>query len=356
MWQETEYEEARRRRDVVWIDVRSSAEHRESTIPGAVHIPIFDDDERAQIGIAYKESPREATDLGLAIASRKFPELVAQIERTAGDRLPIVFCWRGGMRSKAVATILDLTGRPCARLVGGYRAYRQYVTQRLDNFRAEDLPTPVVLHGMTGVGKTMLLRQLADRGAPVLDLERLARHRGSVFGGIGLEPANQRQFDSALLDELDRLADAPFILMEAESKRIGRATMPDFLLTAKLRGRNIALTADLPVRVARTLAQYSLEDEDEFLAAMAHAVSRIERRFSPDLRKRAENWLAKRDFASLISALLEEYYDPRYRHAMEAYERSFTEVSAEDLDGACDAVLQLCAARGHVIKSAEQAQ
>ncbi len=346
MWQEIEYSKARGRGDVVWIDVRSGAEYEESTIPGAVHIPIFDDEERAQIGTVYKTSPRDATDLGLAIASRKFPELVARIEQVAGDRLPIVFCWRGGMRSKAVATIVDLAGRSCARLTGGYRAYRQYVTARLDHFRAEDLPPAVVLHGMTGVGKTMLLSRLAARGAPVLDLEQLARHRGSVFGGIGLEPANQRQFDSGLLDELDRLAAAPFMLMEAESKRIGRATMPDFLFAAKLRGLNIELTATLPVRVERTLRQYGLEDEDAFHAAMANAVGRIERRFSPDLRKRSAEWLARRDFASLVFALLEEYYDPRYRHAMATYERSFTRISAEDLDTACEAVLKLCPAAG----------
>ena len=348
MWQEMDYRELRGRGDVVWIDVRSTAEHRESTIPGAVHVPIFDDEERARIGVAYKEDPGGAMDLGLAIASQKFPDLVGRIKQAAGDRLPVVFCWRGGMRSRSVATIVDLVGRPCGRLIGGYRAYRQYVTGRLAAFRAEDLPPAVVLHGMTGVGKTMLLARLMDGGAPGLDLEGLARHRGSVFGGIGLDPANQRQFDSALLDELDRLTGAPFVIMEAESKRIGRATMPDFLFEAKLRGVNIELTAPLPVRVERTLEQYSLDDEDEFHAAMAHAVGRIERRFSPDLRKRATGWLAERDFVSLIGALLEEYYDPRYRHAMGAYARSFVEVDAQDLDAAAGAVLELCGRAGIV--------
>ena len=287
-------------------------------------------------------------DLGLVLASQKFPELVARIKQATGDRLPVVFCWRGGMRSKSVATIVDLVGRPCARLIGGYRAYRQYVTERLEALRPEDVPPAVVLHGMTGVGKTMLLARLMDGGAPGLDLEGLARHRGSVFGGIGLDPANQRQFDSGLLDELDRLAGAPFVIMEAESKRIGRATMPDFLFEAKLSGINIELTAPLSVRVGRTLQQYALDNEDEFHAAMEHAVSRIERRFSPDLRKRAARWLAERDFVSLVGALLEEYYDPRYRHAMGAYERSFVEVSAEDLDAAGKAVLELCGRAGIV--------
>ena len=237
MFSELTYEALKDRKDLVWIDVRSEGEFEESMIPGSFNVPLFNSEERAEIGTIYKqESPGRARWVGLEIASQKLPALVkAIIELTAG-KTPVIYCWRGGMRSKTVATILDLMGISAIQLTGGYRGYRQYVTGILASMTVDDLPPLIVIHGMTGVGKTTLLRLLAGEGEPVLDLEGLARHRGSVFGGIGLNPANQRQFDSLLYDELQSLRGKPYLLMEAESKRVGRATLPDFLMDAKKNG------------------------------------------------------------------------------------------------------------------------
>lgn len=341
---ERNYEELRGRAGLVWIDVRSPGEFRESTIPGARNVALFDDEERARIGIAYKRSRAGAVELGLELASRKLPELVRTVRREAGAQLPVIFCWRGGMRSRTLATVLDLLGHSCVRLTGGYRAYRQYVTARLAQARPEDVPRAIVLHGMTGVGKTRILQELACRGEPVLDLEALAGHRGSVFGGIGLDIANQRTFDSRLLDELDRLRGAPYVFLEAESRRIGRATMPDFLIEAKRGGEHVELTASLSVRVSRTLDQYRLDDPDEFALAVGRALEWIDKRFSPDLRARVREWYARRAYEPLIRALLTDYYDPRYRHAMEQYGQPFLCVDADDPDAACD-LLQVVARR-----------
>jgi len=333
------YEELAVRQDVQWIDVRSPGEFAESAIPGAVNIALFDDEQRAQVGTLYKQQgPEAARELGLRIYGAKLPELVAQTRAALAGKVAGVYCWRGGMRSKAVATILELMGLPVVRLAGGYRAYRQFVTAQLATLTKEQLPAVFVVHGMTGVGKTMLLERLAARQLPVLDLEGLARHRGSVFGGIGLQPANQRQFDSALWDELKRLRDAPFVLLEAESKRIGRVSMPEGLFDAKMAGRNFELTASLPVRVERTLMQYQLADEEVFSAEIGYAVGRIEKRFSPDLRKRCQVWLTQRNYAELFAALLTEYYDPRYLHAMQQYPQAFHQVDGEDLERAVDEI------------------
>lgn len=335
---DADYGELRGRGDLVWIDVRSEGEFSESTIPGAVNIPLFRDGERARIGVAYKqESPERARELGLEIASGHLPELVGSVARTLDGRTAAVFCWRGGMRSRTVAAVLDLMGVPAVRVRGGYRAYRQYVGDRLSAFTPEQIPAPIVVHGMTGVGKTLLLNRLAALGEPVLDLEAIAGHRGSVFGGIGLSPHNQRQFDSLLLDELERLSESPFLFMEAESRRIGNASMPDFLFEAKRRGRAIELTASLDERVRRTLAQYQTRGEPMQQAAR-RAIGRIEKRFGPDLRSRVNTWLEAEEWPSLVRALLEEYYDPRYRHAMGQYDGSFLRIDGEDLDAAAEAV------------------
>ncbi len=331
MFADVTYEEARQRQDIVWIDVRSESEHRESTIPQAVSAPLFNDEERARIGTVYKqESPQAAQALGLAIASAKLPILIERISAAAAGRTPVIFCWRGGMRSKAVATVIDLLGVEALRLQGGYRAYRRYVVDHLEALAPEDVPRLIVLHGMTGVGKTMVLHILASRGEPVLDLEAMAEHRGSVFGGIGLAVANQRQFDERLLLALEEVKGRPYAFVEAESKRIGRVSMPDFLFEAKLRGVNIELTAPSAVRVERTLLQYRLDDSEVFHEQVERAVRFIEKRFSPDLRKRAFASLAVRDYHTLIEMLLVEYYDPRYRHAMNAYEQPFTAIDAAD--------------------------
>lgn len=339
MFQDVDFEAVKDRKDLVWIDVRSENEFAESTIPGAVNVPLFNNEERAQIGTLYKQvSPQEARMLGLEFASRKLPDLYRQIKLTAGDRTPVLFCWRGGMRSKSLATILDLMGVHVLRLAGGYRGYRGYITAWLEQLTEESLPPFVVVHGMTGVGKTTLLRILSDLGEPVLDLEGLAGHRGSVFGAIGLRPANQRQFDSALYEALLALRGAPYLLVEAESKRIGHAFVPEPIMTAKRQGINIELVAPTEVRVNRTLEQYRLDDRLEFHMAVTRAIGFIEKRFSPDLRSRIEAWLQDHDYVPLIRALLEEYYDPRYLYARKDYFQPFQVVDATDLTSAADQI------------------
>ncbi len=342
---EATYKELKDRQDLTWIDVRSESEFTESSIPGAINIPLFNNEERAQIGTVYKQvNPVQARWLGLGIASRKLPEIVKQIADEAADRVAAIYCWRGGMRSRSVVTVLELMGIRAVRLTGGYRGYRQYVTERLATMAPTDIPPLIVIHGMTGVGKTTLLRRLADLGEPVLDLERLARHRGSVFGGIGLKPANQRQFDAVLLETLEVVRGRPYLMMEAESKRIGHATMPDFLYEAKRTALHVELAAPLTVRVQRTLEQYALADGEALHQAVERAIAFIQNRFSPDLRKRVAEWMKMRAYAPMIAALLEEYYDPRYQHAQGEYGRPEVVVDATDLDRAaaylCEQVWQ----------------
>ncbi|GAB7386905.1 tRNA 2-selenouridine(34) synthase MnmH [Bacillaceae bacterium] len=323
----------------VVIDVRSPQEYAEATIPGAINVPLFTDDERKEIGTLYKQrGPQEARWRAMELVSPKIPGLMRKIRETAAEgREPVIFCWRGGMRSKAVATLAEMAGLPIVRLTGGYRAYRQSILERLG---PELLPgKAVVLHGMTGVGKTQILQRLEKKGYPVLDLEAIAAHRGSVFGAFGVPvPHNQKTFDALLFHQLKRLKEKghSFFLMEAESKRIGRAVQPDFLLEAKHKGLHIYLQAPLIVRIERTLAEYvyPYQNEPWFKDKIYEALARIEKRLKPETRKAIVQAIEQNEFAKLVELLFLEYYDPRYEHKLEEYDGPFETVDATDLDEA----------------------
>jgi tRNA 2-selenouridine synthase len=330
MYRDVRYEELKNRKDVLLIDVRSEGEYEESHIPGAVNIPLFNNEERAQVGTVYKQIGQEqAKQLGLRIASQKLPALVQAVKEAAGKNEPVIYCWRGGMRSKSVATVLDLMGISVSRLEDGYRGYRESVAEQLARFRLE--AKCVVIHGMTGVGKTELLRRLAEDGEPVLDLEGMAGHKGSAFGSIGESPRNQRMFDSLLLARLEELEDSPYIIMEAESRRIGRVNMPEFLIEAKEQGLHILLEAPLSVRVKRTLNQYLVEDP-EFQERLFGALRSIEKKLPPDDRQFAWQAVEEKNYDALAEILLVKYYDPRYKYTMSHYKGEFVTIDATDLE------------------------
>lgn len=189
--------------------------HQSSRIRQFQTALIFDDKEHKIIGTIYKqESTQIATDKGLEIFSQKLPELYKQYEKLSNEK--VVFCWRGGMRSKETATFLSLMGVKCYRLKGGYRAYRNWVVEQLESFEVK--PKCVVVNGLTGSGKTKILQALSEEGYPVLDLEEMAKHRGSVFGHIGLKPNNQKTFETELVNKLIQHNEAPYVLMEASEE------------------------------------------------------------------------------------------------------------------------------------------
>ncbi|GGA38167.1 tRNA 2-selenouridine synthase [Kroppenstedtia guangzhouensis] len=329
-----EIDAATKEQGIRWIDVRSPGEFETATIPGAVNVPLFDNEERARIGTVYKQQgKKEALRLGMEIVSPKIPRLVESVQEQSRGRTPLLFCWRGGMRSRSMAVFLDLVEVPALRLKGGYRAYREYVVQRLSNYTLK--PRLIVLHGLTGVGKTAILHRLRESGLPVLDLEELAGHRGSAFGSLGeIRPRNQRMFDSLLLEVLEAHQEAPYLFMEAESKRIGRVHMPDFLERAKEVGIPVLVEASMDTRVHHILDSYltDREDTESFRQNVLGALARIERRFSPDIRTQLYEWARREEYSPMVRTLLREHYDPRYRHTQDQYEKSFAlRICSDDL-------------------------
>ncbi len=341
MFNEMTVVEAEQRRQAVrFIDVRSPGEFAQGSIPGAINVPLLDDEERARVGTTYKQVGRaEATRLAMDLVSPKIPHFVRCIDcELSGGQAPLIFCWRGGKRSEAMATFVDLAGTPVYRLTGGYRAYRNYVVERLASAQLK-MPL-IVLNGLTGVGKTDVLARLAARGEAVIDLEQLAGHRGSAFGSLGeIEPRNQKQFDALLWETIKQINDRPYVFIEGESKRIGRVLVPDFLMDAKLHGVQVYLEAPLSVRVARIVATYHPQGTNEaaFQQDVREAISRIEKRLAPDVRQTLHEAVTAADYEAVVQLLLTNYYDPRYAHTFKQYDTMYRRIDSTDLEAATTA-------------------
>jgi tRNA 2-selenouridine synthase len=333
--------ELQQNKGLVTIDVRSPSEYKDATVPGSLNIPLLDDEERAEVGTIYKKiGTQAAKDRGLEIVSAKLPAFIKTFQAIQEPKA--VFCWRGGMRSKTTATLLSLMGMKVYRLKGGFRAYRKWVVERLDQF--EFRPQAYVLNGLTGSGKTAILRYLKGLGFPVLDLEAMAGHRGSIFGQIGLHAHNQKTFDALLLQDLLRLNDSPYVLFEAESKRIGKVVLPEFIVNVKQSSVQLFIEIPIEERIRHILEDYRpWNHKAECLQAFRH----IKNRIHTPIAKQIEEHLLQDRFAEAVKLLLEHYYDPRYDHATSQYTSERVAIKAGSLQEAVEAIIDhLAATRG----------
>ncbi|WP_243372379.1 tRNA 2-selenouridine(34) synthase MnmH [Geotalea sp. SG265] len=291
------------------VDVRTPLEFEEDHIPSAVNVPLLSNDERVEIGTLYKQTgPKEARIRGLELTAPRFPELVAEIGRLAAGRPIMVYCWRGGLRSKTVTSILDLTGYDAVQLQGGYKVYRSHVLAYFDDFQPP--ARLVVIHGMTGIGKTPFILGLDRNHFSVIDLEGLAAHRGSAFGELGLvQDPSQKWFESRLWDALRKVpADKPLIV-EGESKRIGRLSLPGNMYEVMQESTKVWCHASLETRVQRLIDEYGRQ---EFKEGMAVALERIRKRLGGDKYAEIADYLERWELQPFMAELVKNYYDKVY--------------------------------------------
>lgn len=300
------------------IDVRTPLEFAEDHIPRALNAPVLSNEERALIGTMYaQESPFKATRLGAALVARNIAE---HLETQFADRprswRPLVYCWRGGKRSGAMTSWLNMIGWPARQLQGGYKTYRRDIVQALDTL--PQLFDYRVLLGPTGTGKTRLLQALGEIGAQVLDLEALASHRGSLLGALPNQTQpSQKLFDTRLIQALRSLDPAQPVFIEAESSRIGRVTLPKSLLVTFHQGQCIDLQASMDERVAFLLQDYAalFDDTESFKRQLGRMIGLHS-------KKEISVWQAMVDTNErelLFKALLDLHYDPAYARSQDSH-------------------------------------
>jgi tRNA 2-selenouridine synthase len=311
------------------IDVRAPAEFAEDHLPGAISLPVLDDEERARVGTIYKQvSPFTARKVGAALVAKNAAQHLETVlaDRPGGWR-PLVYCWRGGQRSGSFATILGQIGWRVETLAGGYQTWRRMVVKAV-----YDTPVAsqvVVLDGNTGSAKTDVLNLLPGLGVQVIDLEGLARHRGSLFGSLGPQPS-QKAFEGALALALARLDPTRAVVVEAESSKIGECRVPPELWKAMVAAPRVAIAAPRAARAAYLARAY--DDLTSDPARLAKTVD-LMRPMHP--REQIADWQALANagaFADLADGLMQHHYDPRYDKHRARMAAPLVEVSADRLD------------------------
>ena len=333
-------EEALQKSNSVWVDVRSPVEFTAGHIPGAINVPLFSDNERAEVGTIYKNAGQsDAKNHGFSIVSPKLPAMVDSIRAVLPpDGQVIVYCWRGGMRSQSIVRILDLMNIPAYQLIGGYKAHRRYI---LDGLERVNLSGPlIVVSGSTGVGKTLLLNLLATQGCPTIDLEHLANHRGSVFGQVGLgAPATTPNFEANLFAELQTVRVAPFLLVECESKRIGKVYIPDKFFQAMQNGKRILVEASIEKRVDRLKIEY-LDLSEQNRQEIMNSLQTLQNRLGKKKTAALQEALSANKVEEVITTLLTDYYDPLYGYNKSDKNRFDLIVNADDLNQAAAEIME----------------
>lgn len=324
------------------IDVRTPAEFALDHIPGASNHPVLDDAQRVQIGTLYKQdSPFTAKKLGAALVARNIAD---HLERDFAGKprgwRPLIYCWRGGKRSGAMTHILREVGWDARQLDGGYKAYRRHIVQDLPE-RAGRLRLRVIC-GLTGSGKSRLLRALAAAGQQVLDLEADAVHKGSVLGNEpGAEQPSQKMFESRVWDALRRLDPERVVYVESESKRIGSVRVPEALIDAMWASHCVWVEASVAHRVALLKEEYT-----HFLAdpqALIDKLLCLKALHGAEVIERWCGWASTGRFDELVADLLERHYDPTYTRSINAHYAHLPEAIHGSLNGIADADFQTLA-------------
>ena len=314
------------------IDVRSPSEFLDDHMPTAINLPVLNDTQRKSVGTIYTQiNPFEAKRVGAAFVAQNIARHL-QTELSKKDRKwrPLIYCWRGGHRSGAMAKIFSDIGWHSTVIDGGYKAYRKIVLDGLDYF-----PTKlqlIVLSGATGTAKTHILRAAAAMGAQILDLERLANHRGSLLGAEpeALQP-NQRLFESQLVECLNSFDPAQPVFVEAESNKIGQIHIPSALWASMGAARRVTITAPLEARVAFLRRDYDhiIKKHDNLMQLL----SGLRHRYSKEVFANWQNKIEKQDGDGFVTDILNTHYDPSY--ARSSASRPLTDIftlSATRLD------------------------
>ena len=305
-------EQALNHKDSLFIDTRTPAEFQEDHLPNALNFPLLSNEERAVIGTLYKQvSKEEAIEKGIGFFSAKMSEYIKSISAYKKREL-IIYCWRGGMRSRTISALLESLGFTVLQLNGGYKAYRQYIQEKMQKYILK--PTLVVLHGLTCTGKTELLQEFHNS----VDLEHFAQHRSSLYGAIGLTPNSQKKFENLLFHRVEELQ---HLVIEGESRRIGDVLIPEFVWKSMNKGIHIEIKRSPKVRIAAAIREYL--DTPEKVEAGKKITATLNRLISSKHKQEIIDNLNNQNYADAMKILFEQYYDPLYSHSLKSITYDF---------------------------------
>lgn len=296
------------------IDVRSPSEYLEDHIPGSTNMPVLTNFERDKIGKIYKkESSFKARKLGASYISSNISKHINNILlNKPGCWKPLIYCWRGGQRSKSLATVLSEIGWQVTILEGGYKTYRKKLNSKLNSYIKSF--SFIVLKGKTGTAKTRVLHNLSKNNKiQVLNLEELAAHKGSLLGNIpNIAQPSQKMFESLIFSKLNKMKKENFILIEGESSKIGNLFLPKELIRKIKKSPSIEILSSVSQRAIFLCKDYKryLEDKNSFKQFFIHA----ERKLGRNVVRRWKQLYIRKDWRTLAINLINEYYDPLYDH------------------------------------------
>src|SRR6056297_300544 len=303
----------------LFIDVRSPKEHKSERIIDSINIPLFTNEERALVGTAYKhESVTEARRLGVEIVSKKLPDFFEKINELIKntDKQIAAYCARGGYRSTFFTSAFSSIGMTIIKVDGGYKYYRKYIYENLPVINKK--MKYIVIHGNTGVGKTEILKELEKKGEKILDFEGAANHRGSLLGGIGLgDPSTQKNFESKIFNYMDK-AQGDYIFVEAESRRVGRVTIPKYIHDSMKEGLHIYVDADIEKRVEVLRDDYI--QNKHWKEESIKNIDRLKKYVSKERIKTLKNKVKENDFDYVAKELMINYYDSMYQNKSKEYD------------------------------------
>lgn len=321
------FENFLKEKDAVLIDVRTPKEFELEKVPNSVNIPVLLDEERVVVGTTYVQSSKEeAKKIGVEFISKRLPEIFEQIQELSKKHSKLVFmCARGGMRSSSITSLFESLGYKVAKLQGGYKAYRDFILNNIskvnENFKY------IVVHGRTGVGKTKILNKMIELGASVMDLERMAAHKGSFFGALGEKlPQSQKRFDGEVFEFL-RNCKTKYIVVESESKRIGNLYVPESVYSSMTNGRHVFIDTSIPNRLDILMEDYTnvpTKDLEDCIMKVARYVSKEKTANYLQLLKEGK-------LRELGETLIVQYYDPLYEVSIDRHEFELS-ITYEDMD------------------------
>lgn len=326
------------------IDARTPAEFAEDHIPGAVNLPVLDNEQRIVVGTMYKQqSAFEARRLGGALVAENIARhLQTYLKDKPKSWRPLIYCWRGGQRSGSFATWLRMVGWDAHQLQGGYKSFRHHVIDDIARI-APALHWQVVC-GPTGSAKTRILEALARAGAQTLDLEDLAAHKGSVLGALPDRPQpTQKRFETTLCTRLQALDPARPVYVEAESRKIGVVFVPEPLILAMRRSACIAIDATRDARLSFLVRDYGYLGDD--VALLQANIARLAELQSRETIARWHELAAQRDLSTLFGELIDLHYDPLYRRSQNGNYAGFATAPRLSCDDLSDAGIQDLAQR-----------